>query len=266
MAEKRTVLRDQVVALRDLEARIGARLHEDLDAFRDYPEVHALLSSAIEGADKRSAALSQYLNGSESRSADNKHVVAVQEKTTAPAAILEQRVIDFGHAVTAYTILTELAFRLYEPPLRDLGPKHLKAYVSLLYAALRLMPAVVAQTLAVQELFCQCVCPMCGLGACACIQVGRQHVETAWRDAVGAATTTEGFRLHPPRPGSPLGMAGVQGADVLIAVDGQPATTVADIQAAIRKHAIGDNVGLVIQRSGEPPRDITVPHTSDNPK
>lgn len=52
----------------------------------------------------------------------------------------------------------------------------------------------------------------------------------------------------------------------LLSSDGQPATTVADIQAAIRKHAIGDNVRLVIQRSGEPPRAITVPHTSDNPK
>jgi len=61
-------------------------------------------------------------------------------------------------------------------------------------------------------------------------------------------------------------MAGVESGDMLLAVDDHQATSVADIQAAIRKHSIGDKVQLLIKRNAEPPREILVPHTSDNPK
>jgi hypothetical protein len=186
MPDKHAVLRDHAAALREIEVWIETQLQEDVGMFRDYPEVHALLSAAIKGAGQRLATLTEYLGGAQRGSDHHKGATFVHDTTPAPATVLNRHIAEFGNAVTAYTVLTELAFRFYDLPLRELAPKHLKAYVSLSYAALRLLPGVVAQAWAMQGLFCQCVCPMCGLGACACITVGRQHVETAWRDAVGS--------------------------------------------------------------------------------
>src|SRR5215813_14164157 len=206
MVNKHVLLRDHVAALREVEARIQSQVQDTLPIFHDYPEVHALLSAAADGAGQHHAALSEYLGGAGGRADHHNDATFVHDPTQAPATILNRHIADFGNAVTAYTVLTELAFRFYDPPLRELAPRHLKAYTSLSYAALRLVPAVVAHGWAVQGLFCQCVCPMCGLGACACITVGSQHVETAWRDAVGIAAEPQGFSLHAPRPGSPLCM------------------------------------------------------------
>jgi hypothetical protein len=267
MADKQAVLRKHVNELRDFEAHVETRLREDLVAFANYPEIHELLASAIQGAGGRREALSQYLGGVSQQSDGPKAVVeGPSTDRTSPSAILKRHLATFAYAVAGYTVLTELAFRLYDPPLREVAPKHLKAYASLSYAATRLIPGVIAGEFAAQGLFCQCVCPMCGLGACACVTVGRQHVETAWRDSIGTAVTSDGFPLQTPRPGSPLAIAGVKGGDVLLAVDGQEARSVPEIQAAIRKHAIGDGVLLRIGRSHEVPREITVAHTSDNPR
>jgi membrane-associated protease RseP (regulator of RpoE activity) len=267
MADKQAVLREHANELRALEAQIETRLRDDLSAFGNYPEIHELLVSAIQGAGHRREALSQYL-GDVPRQADgSKAVVEVLgADPTSPSTILKRHLATFAYAIAGYTVLTELAFRLYDPPLREVAPKHLKAYASLSYAATRLIPSVIADEFAAQGLFCQCVCPMCGLGACACVTVGRQHVDAAWRDSAGTAVTIDGFPLQTPRPGSPLAVAGVKGGDVLLAVDDQQARSVPDIQAAIRKHAIGDGVLLRIGRSNELPREITVAHTSDNPR
>jgi S1-C subfamily serine protease len=58
----------------------------------------------------------------------------------------------------------------------------------------------------------------------------------------------------------------VRGADRLLAVDGQEVRSVADIQAAIRKHALGEEVRLLVQRGAGPAREIGVRHVSDYPK
>lgn len=264
MADRQAILHNQARDLMDLEAQIETRLREDLGIFRDLPEIHDVLLSAIQGAGERRDALSQYLGAVHHPDGSR----AVTEAMPASASsVLKRHLATFGYAVAAYTVLTELAFRLYDPPLRDLAPKHLKAHTSLVYSVTCLLPTVVCEELAAtHRLFCQCVCPMCGLGACACVTVGRQHVETAWRDAAGAAVAATGFPLPAPRPGSPLAAEGVKRGDVLLAVDGQEARTIPDIQAIIRKHAIGDAVQLRLGRANEGPRDITVPHTSDSPR
>lgn len=267
MADKQAILHNQARELVDLEAQIETRLRDDLGIFRDLPEIHDVLLSAIQGAGERREALSQYLRAAHQPDGSMGGVQVASAKPASASSVLKRHLATFGDAVAAYTALTELAFRLYDPPLRDLAPKHLKAHTSLVYTVTRLLPTVVSEELAAtHRLFCQCVCPMCGLGACACVTVGRQHVETAWRDAAGTAVAAAGFPLPAPRPGSPLAAEGVKRGDVLLAVDGQEARTIPDIQAAIRKHAIGDAVQLRIGRANEGTRDITVRHTSDNPR
>jgi hypothetical protein len=50
-------------------------------------------------------------------------------------------------------------------------------------------------------------------------------------------------------------------------VDGQHVDSIGEIQAAIRKHAIGDDVHLLLQcGSTSTPRDIQVKHVGDYPQ
>ena len=46
---------------------------------------------------------------------------------------------------------------------------------------------------------------------------------------------------------------------------GQQVQSVSDIQVAIRKHAIGEELQLLVQRGSEAPREIRVQHVSDYP-
>lgn len=52
-------------------------------------------------------------------------------------------------------------------------------------------------------------------------------------------------------PGSPAETAGVQVGDIVVGIDGAPVTGSAGLVAAIRDHAPGDEVPLVIVRDGE---------------
>ena len=76
---------------------------------------------------------------------------------------------------------------------------------------------------------------------------------------------TPGFPLQPPRSGSPLALAGIQGGDRLLEVDGQRVDSIGEIQAAIRKHPIGDDVQLLLQCGSTPTREIQVKHVGDYP-
>jgi S1-C subfamily serine protease len=86
----------------------------------------------------------------------------------------------------------------------------------------------------------------------------------AWHEASAQAGVGEGFLLQQPRPHSELAAADVQAGDRITAVDGLPVRSVQEIQAAIRKHQLGDAVTLQLVRGGEA-RELVVKHVSDNP-
>jgi hypothetical protein len=49
-------------------------------------------------------------------------------------------------------------------------------------------------------------------------------------------------------------------------VDGERVGSIGEIQAAIRKHPIGDGVHLLLQRDATSPREIQVEHVGDYPQ
>jgi membrane-associated protease RseP (regulator of RpoE activity) len=163
-------------------------------------------------------------------------------------------------------MLFEVALRLYEPRLREIAPRHLKAHADAALSTARLLPGVVAWQLAQSGLHCACICPMCGLGACGCVDYGTQTLTTAWRDAVPTEPEPPAFVLQTPRPESELARAGVQGGELVLAVDGQQVRDFVEVQTAIRKHALEDEVRLLIQRGSETPREFKVRHVSEHPK
>jgi len=107
---------------------------------------------------------------------------------------------------------------------------------------------------------------MCGLGACGCVALGTETLIDAWRDAVPTESEPPGFALQPPKPESELARAGVQGGELLLAVDGQQVRGRQEVQDALRKRTLGDEVRFLVQRGSEYPREFIVRHAGDYPK
>ena len=169
----------------------------------------------------------------------------------------------FDYAATTYAVLFEVALRLFEPPLRELAPNHLRDYTRAAHEIDGLVADVAAAELADAGLDCHCVCPMCGIGACGCVALGTAAATQAWPDTAPAPTEETGFPLQRPRAGSQLALAGVERGDRLLEIDGERVRTIPEIQTALRKHAIGEQVRLLVQSGSAAPRELAVDHVSD---
>jgi hypothetical protein len=191
---------------------------------------------------------------------------SASREATALSEALRDLCLTFHHCALSYAMLYELALRLYEPRLREIAPEHLKAHANAALSTARLLPGVVAWQLAQDGLHCACTYPMCGLGACGCVSWGTETLIDAWRDAAPTESEPPGFVLLPPKQGSELARAGVQGGEQVLAVDGQQVRGRQEVQDALRKRTLGDEVRLLIQRGSESPREFIVRHAGDYPK
>ncbi len=259
-------LRRAVTELIAFERDLEARLEREREVVRAYPEALAAIERFRPTAHAQRGRLESYLEGIGGADAG---VATEGSLPYYPAAgvsgALRGVCVAFDHAALSYAMLYEMALRLHEPALREIAPDHLEAYVDAASTLHRLLPAAIAWELAQDGLQCTCICPMCGLGACGCVAFGTQTLVEAWREAIGAESALPGFGLQPPRPESELARAGVRGGERLLAVDGKEVRSVSDILAAIRKHALGEEVRILVQRGSEPAREISVRHVSDYP-
>ncbi len=82
-------------------------------------------------------------------------------------------------------------------------------------------------------------------------------------DQAAEANGAPGVVINRVLPGSPAGRAGLQGdhrdqaghrvlGDVIVAVDGQPVHTIADLRKILQGHKVGDTVTLDLIRAGQP--------------
>jgi len=69
----------------------------------------------------------------------------------------------------------------------------------------------------------------------------------------------------PPRPGSQLAAAGIHERDRVLSVDGTRVRSNVELQAALRKHALGETAQLSVQRSSGELLDVPVKHVGDLP-
>lgn len=169
----------------------------------------------------------------------------------------------FNYVALGYAALFEMSLRLYVPALREIAPQFLEDYAKAAQAVNRIIAPVVAWELLQDDLTCSCICPMCTLGACGCVSACTDTIDEVWQEAALAVDSPPGFLLQAPRPGSQLLLAGGQGGDRLLEVDGQPVHNFMDVQAAIRRHAIGEEVCLRVMDSSGEGRDIIVRHLND---
>ena len=96
--------------------------------------------------------------------------------------------------------------------------------------------------------------------------MGTESLIDAWRDAALTESEPPGFVLLPPKRESELARAGVQGGELVLAVDGQQVRGRQEVQDALRKRTLGDEVRFLIQRGSESPRELIVRHAGDYPK
>jgi len=156
-----------------------------------------------------------------------------------------------------------MSLRLYVPALREIAPQFLEDYAEAAQAVNHIIAPVVAWELLQDDLSCSCMCPMCTLGACGCVSACTDTINEVWQEASLAVDGPPGFLLQAPRPVSQLLLAGVQSGDRLLEVDGQPVQNFMDVQAAIRRHALGEEVRLRVVGASDDGRDIIVRHLND---
>jgi membrane-associated protease RseP (regulator of RpoE activity) len=181
-----------------------------------------------------------------------------------PAQAISSAERQFAAAAQAYAELYTTARVLYEPEVCDLAERHLAHHIEGLRVLGRLLPGVLARELNAGGLFCRCICPACGIGACLCVRNSIATVADAW--GWPGLPIGDGVELRsPPRPGSQLAGAGIHEGDRIVTVDGIQVRSNADLQAALRKHDLGETADLSIQRSTGEFAKVPVKHVSDRP-
>jgi PDZ domain len=250
----------RVVELLALETDLEAALGPQRQAMHAYPEPAAAVERFRAMAKAQRDALSSYLESrgeaANPTASEVRVLVGHGEHPQVVSDFLRNDYTAFSYAAISYAMLVELAFRLFDPALRELAPKHLNGYAEAAQTINQLIISTVADELAAVGLECRCVCPMCSMGACGCVSLGNAMLSAAWRETAPAGEAPSGFPLQPPRSESPLALAGIQRGDRLLEVDGQRVESIGEIQAAIRKHPIGDDVHLLLQCGASSTRDI----------
>lgn len=265
-------MRQWVAALVKLEGTLASALAAQLQVTPATTRVGEVIARGQETATAHREALTSYLQ--ESGGVASEPLVppvallaepAPQPRADAMASALCWDYVASSAAVSGYIVLCELALRLYEPALRDLAPRQLREHGETAQRVGALLVEVVATELADSGLYCHCICPMCSIGACGCVTLGRD-LAVAALPRTGIETAAEpGVWLPQPRPGCQLAEAHVQAGDRLVGVDGEPVSSILEVQRAIRNHAIGQSLTLQIQRVSGAVDSVDVTHVGDYP-
>jgi hypothetical protein len=262
------VIRRTVAELAAIEGDVAGRLERAQQLSSGHPDALATIQRLRPMVQTHRDQLATYLkdSGGAGPSGETTSPQSASREAAALSEVLRDLCLAFHHLTLSYAMLHEVALRLYEPRLREIAPEHLKAHADAALSTARLLPGVVAWQLAQDGFHCACTCPMCGVGACGCVSFCTESLIDAWRDAVPAESEPPGFVLLPPKRESELARAGVQGGELILAVDGQQVRGRQEVQDALRKRTLGDEVRFLIQRGSESPRELIVRHAGDYPK
>ncbi len=166
--------------------------------------------------------------------------------------------------ITAYGALYAAGRLLYETELADdLAYPHAGEWRDLASAITDLLVTEVHAELLTEGATCRCVCPACGMGACLCTRTSIDTLRELWGRP--EAEPGQGIELRiPPRPGSEMARVGMGKGDRIVLVDGEIVRTNRDLQAALRKHPIGEPIAIQVERSGRS-EEIRAARVSDFP-
>jgi len=132
-----------------------------------------------------------------------------------------------------------------------LAELHLQAYSGAIQELNLLGSDIAVDELGTRDVYCRCQCPACAFGLCLCSPHGSTTVREVMQKEVSEPREA-GVRVRRPRPGSEAERAGLVDGDIVAAIDDKEIGSDLDlgtIQGAIRAHAAGDEMRLLVARS-----------------
>jgi hypothetical protein len=238
---------DRLADLIEIERQIADSSEGWASAVRDHPDAVDLLDRT------RSTAESQREVLEHSREAQGR--VGRRERAETPTGPLSasEALSRATEALVAAALRCEVAYQTarlaYAVDACDLLESMLTDLAALVGDARRVLPHVVARELRGLAITCLCRCPACSIGACGCIRATLVTTEEAWGGE--EPPDAPGLRLlSPPRPGSQLADAGLAEGDRILSVDGVAVGSNGDLQAALRRHDVGGEALVDVERLG----------------
>jgi hypothetical protein len=160
-----------------------------------------------------------------------------------------------SEAVFAYADMHARAHRDFDSQSEGntaaLAESHLQAYGVAIQQLNLLVSDITVNELGTRAIYCQCQCPACAFGLCLCSPHGSVTVQDVMQKAVPEQAEA-GVRVRRPRPGSEAERATLVDGDRVAAIDDQMIRSDLDlgtVQGAIRAHASGDTLGMLVVRS-----------------
>jgi hypothetical protein len=239
---------DLLVELVSIEADIQAGSESWAAVVQGHPE-------AAEIVDRMRAGSTSHRDALERRSSIGGHPRHPHSSAAAPIAeppaSASEALRAAGGRALAATLAYEAAYQVarlaYDGGACELFESHLGDHVATLVDVRRALPHTVARELRGDGVTCACGCPMCSLGACGCIRATLAMAHLAW-DGEEPTRTAGLTLLSPPRPGSQLAEAGLEEGDRILAVDGEEVGENQDMQDGLRRHAVGEEARLEVER------------------
>ncbi len=238
---------DRLADLIEIERQISDSSDGWANAVRDHPEAVELLERT------RSTVQAQHEALERSRVAPGRGEGRGGAETTTGPVSASEALSRATEVLFAAALRCEIAYQTarlaYDVDACDLLESMLTDLAALVGDARRALPHVVARELRGVAITCVCRCPACSIGACGCIRATLATTEEAWGGE--GPPDVPGLRLlSPPRPCSQLAEAGLDEGDRILSVDGVAVGSNGDLQAALRRHDVGGEARLEIERPG----------------
>lgn len=238
---------DRFADLIEIERQISDSSDGWASAVRDHPEAVELLERTRSTAESHREALER------SREAQGRVERRERAETPTGPPSASQAVSRATEVLVAAALRCEVAYQTsrlaYAVDACDLLESMLTDLAALVGDARRALPHVVARELRGVAITCLCRCPMCSIGACGCIRATLATTEEAWGGEAPARESGLSL-LSPPRPSSQLAEAGLEVGDRILSVDGVGVGSNADLQAALRRHDVGGEALVDVERLG----------------
>ncbi|MFI5041492.1 MAG: PDZ domain-containing protein [Acidimicrobiales bacterium] len=238
---------DRFADLLEIERQISDSSDGWASAVRDHPEAVELLERTRSMAESHREALER------SREAQGRVERRQRAETQTGPQSASEALRRATEVLVAAALCCEVAYQTarlaYAVDACDLLESMLVDLAALVGDARRVLPHVVVRELRAAAITCVCRCPACSIGACGCIRATLATTEEAWGGEAPARESGLSL-LSPPRPGSQLAEAGLEVGARILSVDGVGVGSNADLQAALRRHEVGEEALVDVERLG----------------